>query len=272
MEKELAATERGCIHLPLTVTRRCGKAIVAEAKKIVPDFEAFETNPEGKINVACLKTREGSSVQSYHQQVQDGDMILCRCNAPLVSECFRFIRAGRKANIQGRDVGAGLIKTVQKVMKGYAPSADYLEPEENARTGRPATDSVEMMSLHRRLDDWLYAEQRKEREKRNPSEQRLVNLQDRRDCLMCFTEGANRVEDVIRKIEQVFTDDKSSAGIRLSSVHKAKGLEADRIFILTPKESPMPHPMAKLPWEKEGELNILYVAITRAKNELIYVS
>jgi len=276
MEKELASTERGCLHLPLTVTRRCGKAIVAEARKIVPDFEAFETNPEGKISRmalnGCGEKGDLNRPTNYRLTVQDGDMILCRCNAPLVSECFRFIRAGRKANIQGRDVGAGLIKTVQKVMKGYAPSADYLEPEENARTGRPATDSVEMMSLHRRLDDWLYAEQRKEREKRNPSEQRLVNLQDRRDCLMCFTEGANRVEDVIRKIEQVFTDDKSSAGIRLSSVHKAKGLEADRIFILTPKESPMPHPMAKLPWEKEGELNILYVAITRAKNELIYVS
>ena len=43
---------RGCTTLPLTVTRRCGKAIVREANKLVKDFEAFETNPEGKVSYA----------------------------------------------------------------------------------------------------------------------------------------------------------------------------------------------------------------------------
>lgn len=42
----------GCIILPLTVTRRCGKAIVIEAKKYVSDFEAHESCPEGKVTYA----------------------------------------------------------------------------------------------------------------------------------------------------------------------------------------------------------------------------
>lgn len=41
-----------CVILLLTVTRRCGKAIVEEARKIVPDFEAHESNPEGKVYFA----------------------------------------------------------------------------------------------------------------------------------------------------------------------------------------------------------------------------
>jgi hypothetical protein len=49
MEKRLGESPRGVKILPLTVTRRCGKAIVAEAQKIVPEFEAFETNPPGAI-------------------------------------------------------------------------------------------------------------------------------------------------------------------------------------------------------------------------------
>jgi superfamily I DNA/RNA helicase len=89
---------------------------------------------------------------------------------------------------------------------------------------------------------------------------------------LCFTEGARTTDEVVKKIEQVFTDDKSSAGIRLSSVHRAKGLEARRVFILVPKESPMPHPLAKSSWEKEQELNLKYVAITRAIEELVWVS
>jgi DNA helicase-2/ATP-dependent DNA helicase PcrA len=45
--KELGAEKRGCVQLPLTVTRRCGKAIVAEARQYVPEFEAHESNSAG---------------------------------------------------------------------------------------------------------------------------------------------------------------------------------------------------------------------------------
>jgi superfamily I DNA/RNA helicase len=167
-------------------------------------------------------------------------------------------------------VGQGLIKTVQKLMKGYTANPVALV---TPGTGTdPAALSAEMEQLHRRLDDWLYAEQHKENAKRNPSEQRLVNLQDRKDCLLCFMEGAGMVDEVVKKIEQVFTDDKSGQGIKLSSVHKAKGLEAKRVFILMPKKAPMPHPMAKSSWERVQEMNIKYVAITRAIEELVWVS
>jgi superfamily I DNA/RNA helicase len=58
-------------------------------------------------------------------------------------------------------------------------------------------------------------------------------------------------------------------GTLLSSVHRAKGLEAKRVFILRPDL--MPHPKAKSAWEKGQEANLEYVAITRAIEELVYV-
>jgi len=45
---------RGCRVLPLTVTRRCGRAIVEEAKKIVPNFEWHPNNGEGKVSYARM--------------------------------------------------------------------------------------------------------------------------------------------------------------------------------------------------------------------------
>jgi len=247
MAAELSATPRGCVTLPLTVTRRCGKAIVEEAKKIVSDFDAFETNPEGKISTAKYPAKEVVE-ETYEKLVQDGDFLLCRVNAPLVSQCFRFLRAGRKANIQGRDVGQGLITTIKKLKATSVPD------------------------LVAKVTDWMYAETSKEHSKRNPSEPRLIAIQDRADCLIAFTDGADSVEAVIRKVESVFTDDKNVVGIRLSSIHKAKGLEARRVFLLQPKGGECPHPMAKTPWQKEQEYNLLYVAITRAIEELTYVS
>lgn len=251
MEAELEATQRGVEHLSLTVTRRCGMAIVAEAKKIVTDFDAFDSNPAGKISSAPYPTDPTGSERPkphYTDLVSDGDMVLCRVNAPLVSQCFRFLKAGRKATIQGRDVGQGLINTVKKL----------------------GASGVEQ--LISKLDDWLRAEQKKENAKRNPNENKLIALQDRRDCILAFCEDQTTIDGVIQKIEHVFTDDKSSVGIRLSSIHKAKGLEAKRVFLLKPKGAECPHPMAKTAWQKEQERHLLYVAITRAIEELVYVS
>jgi len=255
LERELKETDRGCVVLPLTVTRRCGKAIVREAQKYVPDFEAHESNGQGSVLHARIKWASREELNSgaptntaYNLMVQDGDMILCRVNAPLVSECFRFLRQGKRATIQGRDVGQGLVSTVKK----------------------SKADTVEQLVAW--LGDWLDREQRKENAKRNPSDARLIALQDRHDCLLCFTEECTTTEQVVQKIEAIFTDDRNGQGVMLSSGHRAKGLESDRVFILMPKGAECPHPMARSAWQREQEWNILYVMITRAKKELVYVS
>ncbi len=234
-------TDRGCITLPLTVTRRCGKAIVKEAQKLVPDFQAFDTNPEGKVAQGRM--------DSYSSDVKDGDMVLCRVNAPLVSECFKFLKKGRKANIQGREVGQGLINLINRLAKGGS-----------------------VPDLVGRIDDWRSKETSTELAKRYPSDSRLIAIDDKTSCLHCFTEGCSTVQEVIRKVESVFTDDKSKPGILLSSIHKAKGLEASSVFILTPKGAEMPHPMAKSGWQVGQEMNIKYVAVTRAIHTLTFVS
>ncbi len=254
-EKELGETSRGCLILPLTVTRRCGKAIVKEAQKYVSDFEAHESNSEGKISTAQYKSIDGKP--TYRKQVEDGDMVICRCNGPLVSQCFKFLREGRKAQIQGRDVGQGLISTLKKVMKGfgYSEKADEPYPQE-------------MDQLHARLSDWIHEEETKENAKRNPSESRLIGLQDRYDCLVCFTEGMKSVQSVIERIQSIFTDDKNTKGIKLSSGHRSKGLEANRVFILQVKGTSF---QVNSAWEAEQEENIRYVMCTRAINELVYV-
>lgn len=238
LERELGATSRECIHLPLTVTRRCGKAIVAEAQQYVPDFEAHESNGPGRI----LQERLGT----YRRQVEDGDMILCRCNAPLVSECFKFLRDGRKATIQGRDIGQGLISTVKKLKASSIPD------------------------LLTKLSAWEEHQVKLENAKKNPSDSRIQGIQDRVDCITCFAEESQTVDALIEKIEKIFTDQKTQ-GVKLSSVHRAKGLEAVRVFLLLLKDAPMPHPMAKTAWAREQERNLVYVAITRAIEELVYV-
>ena len=252
MIESLSETESGCSVLPLKFTRRCGKLIVGEANKIVPDFYAFESNDIGSISHMKLSS---TSEDGYYGYVESGDMVLCRVNAPLVSECFRFIKAGVKARIQGRDIGAGLIKIVKDTAK------------------RSPFDDMNVTQLIQALDAWRRDEEQKELNKRHPSEARLQGIYDRHSCLMTFcdnTLGTKSHTSVIEMIDRLFSDDSVEA-VRFSSVHRAKGLEADRVFILLPDGAGMPHPLAKTDWEREQEYNLLYVAITRARNELIFV-
>ena len=58
--------------------------------------------------------------------------------------------------------------------------------------------------------------------------------------------------------------------LTLSTVHKSKGREWQRVYILG-RAKYMPSPYAKKAWQIEQESNLEYVAITRAIAELIDV-
>ena len=69
-----------------------------------------------------------------------------------------------------------------------------------------------------------------------------------------------------QKIKNIFSDDKT--GIILSTIHKSKGLEAKRVFFLNPEL--IPSKFAKTPKALYAEDCLKFVAITRAKEELVY--
>jgi DNA helicase-2/ATP-dependent DNA helicase PcrA len=284
MEEKLAATERGVIVLKLTETRRCGKAIVKEAQRFVPDFTAHESNPEGSVtnitfesskvygyvcsncknpvdnaNHRCddcdesdyeegmpkVETIEKGEIKGYRDIIGPKDMALCRVNAPLVGECFKMLKDGRKAYIQGRDIGQGILK----LLRSFKTS--------------------DLSELTAKLTTWYEKERQKEEAKTYPDEAKLIALGDKHDCISIFIEHSDTYRDLENKIETVFTDD--GTGIRYSSIHKAKGLEADNVFLLRGKDAPIPHPMASTSWAREQENNLLYVAITRAIHNFYYV-
>lgn len=245
---------RGCIELPLTRTRRCGHAIVAEAKRLVPDFEAFEGNNPGEIAHLSFEPKTVNGVKTdYRTELKAGDMVLCRVNAPLVSECFKLIKTGKPANIQGRDIAKGL----KDQLKTLSDDSPFMK-------------TVDFIPL---LEEWYFKSSNAERAKRNPSDAKLISLADRYECLLAFCEQAENVAGVTQKIDSIFTDDRNpKTMVMFSSIHRAKGLEADTVYLLEPGDAKVPHPMAKTEWAIKQEWNLKYVAITRAIRRLVYVS
>jgi DNA helicase-2/ATP-dependent DNA helicase PcrA len=223
--------------LPLSICYRCGRVIVELAKTIVPHIESSPDAIEGEI--------ETIKVQDFEDTAKDGDFAVCRVTAPLVSHCLNFIKKGRKALVVGRSIG----KELESVIKSLTTEVNTRIPE-----------FVEL------LGEW----QSRQIEKLPPdaSENRRIAIIDKHDTLIALTDMCETVQDVLRNIDIIFSDE-STQGVTLSTIHRAKGMEAKTVFILRPNL--LPHPLAKREWELEQEKNLEYVAITRAKEKLVYV-
>lgn len=76
------------------------------------------------------------------------------------------------------------------------------------------------------------------------------------------------VEELNDCIKKIYTEDVE--GIILSTIHKSKGLESDRVFFLNPDLIPSTY--VKSQEALYSEWCLKFVAITRARKELIYCS
>jgi len=229
--------EFNCLEMPLSVSFRCPKAVVAEAQNWVSHIEAAPEAPEGVVEHWSSYTAEAFTKD---------DVILCRNNKPLVSLAYKFIRAGVGVTVLGREIGQGLISLIKK---------------QNA-------ESVD--DLVNKLDAYMIREIRKFEEQ--GKEDRAAAVEDKVGTIMVIIdhlpERSRSVPGLINTIEHLFAD--KSSRLTLSSIHKAKGLEWDRVFWLD--ANLVPSRYARLPWQIEQERNLGYVAVTRAKKTLVYIT
>lgn len=232
--------------LPLSICYRCPRKVVEAAAQIVPDIEAAPGAKEGIV--------ETIKSDAFVKMAADGDYVLCRTTAPLVSNCLKFIREGRKAVVRGRDIGQQLLTLVDKLKDSPYEDITSFANKLNAY-------HMEQVSRLSALD----------------RDDQVAALNDRVETIKVLMERCNVVGDIANQVKEIFDDEKTMPdgtvlklkGIVFCSVHRSKGLEAERVFILCPEL--LPHPAAKKPWQKIQEDNLKYVAITRALGELYWV-
>jgi superfamily I DNA/RNA helicase len=183
-------------------------------------------------------------------EFMEGQMVLCRTNAPLVRTAYMLWGEKRRAYIQGRKLADPLLRTLKEYTGIYGENASTLD-----------------------FRGWLedYAREHHARLLRdNASNGAITELEDRVGCLSTLAMQCNTVAALNADIDRLFSDGKDpKTNVRLSSVHRAKGLESDVVWVLEPDL--MPHPRATLDWEKGQERNIAYVAATRAIKSLRFV-
>lgn len=219
--------------LPLSITYRCPTSHVEYVKKYVKEIEAAPNAKKGSISII-------DDVQMV-DEIEQGDLVLCRNNSPLIRPCLKLISAGKKATIKGLDFGKQLISMIDSF---------------NVKTIPKMLD---------KLNTWYERELQKAKDYNlNPQQ-----IEDKYECIKQLVEisEASNVSELKKYVKNIFSDDVTE--ISLSTIHKAKGLEAENVYIYCPFL--MPSMYAKKEWEIEQEENIQYVAYTRSLNRLIKV-
>jgi DNA helicase II / ATP-dependent DNA helicase PcrA len=221
--------------LQLPISYRCPKQVIDLAKKWVPDIICPDTAPEGEVS--------DITIDKMYDVVDPGAFILSRTNAPMIKICMTLIKRGIKANIRGRDVGKQLNYLIKKSKKKQIPA--FLKWLENWKD-----EEVERLLAKKINTD---------------------NVLDRYECLVSLCEEHKTLDEVSNKIDHLFDDTDEKNIVILSSVHRAKGLERDNVFILRWTFRQWLDDKLEFIEKPNEEANIAYVAATRAKKSLYIV-
>jgi len=229
--------EFDCVELPLSISYRCPRRIIELAQAYCPAIEAAPDAPEGEVI---------DTIEHNPETFPAGSMVLCRNNAPLVNLAFRLMRHGKPVKMLGRDFGEGIIRLIEKL------------------------GSNDLKQLDRDLD--IYAMRETQALIAKGKEEQADLLNDRVETLRVFAdnlpESRRTIADLIQYITELFANE--NGRITLSTVHKAKGGEWDTVFILD--SFLMPSKWARQDYQKQQETNLQYVAVTRAKQRLIFIN
>lgn len=229
--------------LPLTVTYRCPKNVVQVANQWVSHIQAHESAPAGVVDSCDLS--------EIAKLATAQDAVICRNTKPLVELAYSLIRHSVACRVEGRSIGEGLIKLAQrwKTVKTVG-------------------------ELDARLEEWAKNEIEKNRNKGNDSRCQVV--EDQAQTLQVFImqcDDSDPISTLVEAIRSLFGDTEQGCQqvLTLSTIHKAKGREWDRVFALG-MSTYSPSKWAKKDWELEQEDNLCYVQVTRAKKHLTLVN
>lgn len=233
----------------LSVSYRCSKRVADKVRQIIPDFETPDFAKEGEVNY-----------NAHISDIHEGDLVLCRLTAPLVKLHMRLLSDNKPSKVTGLAIGKELISIL------------------NEHETDDVNEVIKQLYLGL-FDAWdAFAKINQCSLKDVVCEPLIMEEYDKILAIQAVSEGITSKQEVINRLKDIFVSDVETDDndvitndlIHLSTVHRAKGLECENVFILCP--SLMPSKLARVAWEIESEKNIVYVAWSRAKNTLNFIS
>lgn len=220
-------------ELPLDICYRCAQSIIDETNEVY-DVMEYGTDEKGIVG----KISEVS-------EVKEESMIICRNTSPIVKLYFQLLSHGTAVYIKGDDILASMVR--------------FLKPYNNS------TVAGAKAALLDKLEDLQKDKSENGRIKLYIFKENYANF---KELVTHMSTDYDIVRVLIQKIQNLFKVKAKS--VMLCTIHKAKGLEADIVYILN--ENLIPSKFATSSEQLTQEENLRYVARSRAKKELYYLN
>jgi DNA helicase-2/ATP-dependent DNA helicase PcrA len=245
------------IQLPLTTCFRCPQLVINLAKGIRTDIIGSKTE-QGEVTVMPMEKVVESS--------NPNDLIISRTKAPLIPLVFTFIDAEKKVEIHKEEV-----KEFLSVLRKVFLKEELLIPFKSA--------GFEFNTFKNRiLDRWDRRIHMEAKNIMNETERGIYIRNEKNHISQTleffhrkqiqWAQRCNSIDDILNVIKRYISATEDS--VKIYTIHRAKGLEADRVFILNYSRLPETK-IGQNEWEMEQEINLKYVAITRAKKVLYLI-
>lgn len=259
---ELIADELSATRLPLSICYRCPTSHLTMARWVEPRIEARDGADVGTLlrygddgvlccdaphlhdlDCDCLRGNE-EALATEPALYQPGDVIVSRAKAPLVKVAYWLLRRGVKAMILGRDIGQELHSyLISHVKYGETVSVPVLIERIQKSTAKRVEAAVR-------------------------ADEDVDELTDRRDVLVAVLRQSGRVDKAITALNEIFGAERRLDAVCLSTIHKFKGGEADRVWWLDYHKPDLESPRLKHEWQRREAENLRFVASTRSRSFL----
>ncbi len=240
-----------CTQIALTDCFRCPQSVIQLTQSIRPDIKGFKLEP-GKIYKIQMR--------DVVKNIKEGDLVICRTRKPLLALALKLITKDFKVKIHPDEL--------QEFM------GDYMRNFTPQETRKILNDDM-IDAFFDRIRDRNEKRIIKENQNTDSIIRRILIMEavyDMKNTLFFlkkkyFDWHINTIETILTKLKHTLSYPGDEA-IKISSIHRAKGLENDRVFILEYNKLPYKREQE---WERIQERNLHYVAVTRPKDNLYLV-
>jgi superfamily I DNA/RNA helicase len=220
-------------ELPLSICYRCSVRVVQQAKDIVPHLEYAPNAIVGYVGYEKLDNLPSLKIDTT------SSVVLARKNSQLIKLFFTLLKAKIPSFVLGKDIGKNIRKYLDKFK---------------------SMDTYENLARH--LSNHLT-----ELEKQDKL---TGDKQDKIECLLTVWSECSSYQEMQNYLDNLFGDTARANSLMLSSIHKSKGNEWENVYLIE-EHLPLYYPKQQQ-WQLQQEYNLKYVAITRAKTSLIWLT
>jgi len=259
---ERARREANATVLPLSVSYRCPTRHVALARRFAPEMDAA---PAALLGSVRLLPEAGLA-----RAVRPGDLVMARVNSPLLPASLSMAEVGTPVTVLGEELEVELLALARRIFPGRA----RLPHTALADVRRHATSEGRRLEL-----EFMTNPRLAQMQSRNADTHRALAMvieaavDEAPATALAAVRGLWRGQELafseLERVTSRLLSPRSAAdGAVLSTIHKAKGREAGRVFLLRPEELGIGGGTEN---DDDVEANVLFVALTRAKRELVLV-